>query len=577
MADAITIKALQDASLDAKSLEEVVNGNDTKQVTTRLGENYPSVKKAIKTLFENGGLPATPFETKALMTASTLVDGDYAMVTGEYINNGLYQKEAGSWVKSLYDPVSQSLRNTADVKESFIGEKSDLKSLFLFEDNAGSVVASIGLDGNIVTPSANLNKIQSNVDFLNLFRGTLDELGDKVGFEPLSDNLFDFEDSVGTVAAAITQQGNIKINNGETALARSSIYSGEKAVGLYAREFAQQEYLNLNLQRLLASNTSTLSPFAGSYKQQFTIKNTADFLALKIVQGAQIKIDTPYHPKNSGTISDQVVHPYICKFNKTVAGYKHIMLITPFHQTQDYYENPCVYGSNDLRIFDMLREFKQPLADVQLTDYYNYNSDPCCVFDHATGEFCVINRNTQVIDGANISTLSAIRTRDFINWSAPQLMQLPATDMLSPSIIYDASINKWVMFGRSSSNSFGICTADSLTGQWSSIRSVTAPFKTWHLEVRYCGSHYIGIFGDHDSASGGALYIGISTDSVNWQFSNSIFTGTHLPAYKPSITHEFVDDNHIKFKIVWTSSDMDSSLANKWRLFTAETNIIEVI
>lgn len=106
MADEITLKALQDASLDAKSLEEVVNGNETKQVTTRLGESYPSVKKAIKTLFENGGLPAEPFKTKSLMTASALVDGDYAQVTDDTVNNGLYVKTAGAWVKSDYDPVA---------------------------------------------------------------------------------------------------------------------------------------------------------------------------------------------------------------------------------------------------------------------------------------------------------------------------------------------------------------------------------------------------------------------------------------------------------------------------------------
>lgn len=104
MANEITLKALQDASLDAKSLEEVVNGNEVKQVTTRKGETYPSVKKAIKTLFENGGLPATPFATKALMTASALVDGDYALVADDTDdNNGLYIKTAGVWVKSAYD------------------------------------------------------------------------------------------------------------------------------------------------------------------------------------------------------------------------------------------------------------------------------------------------------------------------------------------------------------------------------------------------------------------------------------------------------------------------------------------
>lgn len=108
MADAITIKALQDASLDAKSLEEVVNGDDTTTVTTRLNRTYPTLAKAIKEMFERGGLPATPFATKAEMEASELVDGDYAQVTDDTVNNGLYVKTAGAWVKSAYDPTHTS-------------------------------------------------------------------------------------------------------------------------------------------------------------------------------------------------------------------------------------------------------------------------------------------------------------------------------------------------------------------------------------------------------------------------------------------------------------------------------------
>lgn len=140
MADAITIKALQDASLDAKSLEEVVNGNDTKQVTTRLGENYPSVKKAIKTLFENGGLPAAPFKTKALMTASALADGKYAMVTDETANNGLYVKTSGAWVKSSYDPLAQIAQNTMTNQS--------------FNESAYTIVGFIDRRSGVLNPDA---------------------------------------------------------------------------------------------------------------------------------------------------------------------------------------------------------------------------------------------------------------------------------------------------------------------------------------------------------------------------------------------------------------------------------------
>lgn len=118
MAEPISIQQLKDASLDVKSLEEVVNGDENVVVTTRLGETYPSVKGSIKRVFETGGLPATPFATKALMTASALTDGEYAQVTDDTVNNGLYVKTAGAWFKSDYDPVLQSKEYTDDITSS---------------------------------------------------------------------------------------------------------------------------------------------------------------------------------------------------------------------------------------------------------------------------------------------------------------------------------------------------------------------------------------------------------------------------------------------------------------------------
>ena len=112
MAEPITMQQLTDASIDTDSFEVLVNGDENTDVNTRLGETYPSAKKAINTLFTNGGLPAQPFKTKALMTASSLVDGKYAQVTDETANNGLYLKTNGAWVKSSYDPLTQSIAYT---------------------------------------------------------------------------------------------------------------------------------------------------------------------------------------------------------------------------------------------------------------------------------------------------------------------------------------------------------------------------------------------------------------------------------------------------------------------------------
>lgn len=134
MAEPITIQKLIDASLDADSLEVLVNGDENTDVTARLGETYPSVKKAIKTLFENGGLPATPFKTKALMTASALVDGDYAMVTDGGDDNGLYVKTAGAWVKSDYDPLTLA-KADATTKMELAKEQAVDEAVSISNDN----------------------------------------------------------------------------------------------------------------------------------------------------------------------------------------------------------------------------------------------------------------------------------------------------------------------------------------------------------------------------------------------------------------------------------------------------------
>lgn len=118
---------LANGHLDVKALGEAANGDENTIVTTRTGNTYPSAERAINIMFKNGGLPATPFATKALMTASALVDGDYAQVTDDTVNNGLYIKTAGAWVKSGYDPVNQA--------KSYTKNKSDIRIFGIVPSN----------------------------------------------------------------------------------------------------------------------------------------------------------------------------------------------------------------------------------------------------------------------------------------------------------------------------------------------------------------------------------------------------------------------------------------------------------
>ena len=115
MADILTMQDLANGHLDVKALGEAANGDENTIVTTRTGNTYPSAERAINIMFQNGGLPAKPFATKAAMTDSTLPDGSYAIVTDDVLNNGLYLKKLGAWVLSAYNQKSQVNVLSSDV------------------------------------------------------------------------------------------------------------------------------------------------------------------------------------------------------------------------------------------------------------------------------------------------------------------------------------------------------------------------------------------------------------------------------------------------------------------------------
>lgn len=198
MADAITIKALQDASLDAKSLEDVVNGDEAKQVTTRLGETYPSVKKAIKMLFENGGI-AGRFKTLVDLQASSLVDGAYALVSDDAGDkNGIYIKDDGIWVKSEYD-VLTSLKNYKNALIS--SEKSSGNLLDLFDSN-GTPYGYIRNDAHL-----------GLVGLRDTLQNMLNPIDDS--YKPVSDgvNIIELTDKDGVPLLALSRSGELTVNS----------------------------------------------------------------------------------------------------------------------------------------------------------------------------------------------------------------------------------------------------------------------------------------------------------------------------------------------------------------------------
>lgn len=162
MSELLTLQDLANGHLDIKALGEAANGDENTIVTTRTGNTYPSAERAINIMFQNGGLPAEPFATKAEMQTdgASLADGQLAMVYNETDNNGLYVKTAGAWVKSGYDPLTQAKAYADGRLVNYNEVKISTKNLFNPEDvitgstydNIGGVYHSGGLRRTIKYP-----------------------------------------------------------------------------------------------------------------------------------------------------------------------------------------------------------------------------------------------------------------------------------------------------------------------------------------------------------------------------------------------------------------------------------------
>lgn len=171
MTELLTIQDLADGHLDIKSLGEAANGDENTTVVTRLGETYPSAKKAIKTMFENGGLPATPFKTKALMTASSLANGSYAVVTNDLANTGVYLKEAGGFTKMNYGaPYSEAIKTKRFILDALDDAGLPLYDNVSYTTTNGKVVnRDFGTSGGLQLGSVGGKVIRANVKEIDGF------------------------------------------------------------------------------------------------------------------------------------------------------------------------------------------------------------------------------------------------------------------------------------------------------------------------------------------------------------------------------------------------------------------------
>lgn len=212
MPELLTMQDLANGHLDVKALGEAANGDENKQVITRTGETYPSAKKAIKQMFENGGLPATPFATKALMTASALVDGQYAMVTDDTVNNGLYVKTAGAWVKSAYDPLTVAKADATVKADAALAAAKTYSNKTSEHIGSNLLDSNQDIDGNIYAyTEKDGNKHLSGLD--GSIQDNFASVNARVSYNPSGSDAAQVLDKNGELMLGLTADSTLLVND----------------------------------------------------------------------------------------------------------------------------------------------------------------------------------------------------------------------------------------------------------------------------------------------------------------------------------------------------------------------------
>lgn len=145
MAEPITLDQLKNASLDAKTLEEVVNGDENSDVISRLGASYPTLAGAVKKLRDIQIDNIGNYEKFSDLPPSAN-NGDVAFVINDTTaSNGLYRYNGQSWTKTSYANAFADAYSKMHWMSPAILHNDDLHigNRILLADNDGNTIVNI--------------------------------------------------------------------------------------------------------------------------------------------------------------------------------------------------------------------------------------------------------------------------------------------------------------------------------------------------------------------------------------------------------------------------------------------------
>ncbi|MDC5466619.1 hypothetical protein NRA61_13715 [Acinetobacter baumannii] len=597
MADEIiTRQQLVDASTDADSLGLFISGPDNEDVLTRLGQQYPTLAKAVRIIQETGADAVADLENTGgyisapTFTALQAITPTYNHQVGRDDSTGNeYRWNPAATPIPQWEPTGRNYLNDAKVYVDKSIKKGPAKPFFAVASANDAHVFWVDSNCEIWTfgSSFSINQLISQLqdktkplqkkDSRSIFNFT-DQNSDsffRIGQEGYL-YLFDQTLSVQAQFKAITDQLNASQKN----------YSLKSNSIIKKRDLYNSEYL----ERL--ANVRATSPYVCPVprwmsKQRFTLgQNWVN--SIKLTVPSDRVVVPGYDPSWKEDIG--VVHPQIVEFEQKMAGYKYWLGLNPYTNTNEDIELPFIYGSNDpeLKNWELISGFPTPFD----RDPPNINgvtsgfcSDSGFVYDVKRGDLIFFWRRTlryngQTTEDQITNEIVAKSTCDGKNWSDHIWLRdayfvnngTELDQMLSPNIVYNTADDLYYMYSISNGKLYYRTTEDIRSRQWSAkVEAVLNGFPVgtaiWHFDMRFVGNKLVAMI--HVDSSD-AYYFAVSEDMLNFTSSQATVVTNEAPnLYKPSFL-PILGETTFKLRCIFTT---DQASTPRWQLKVADTTI----
>lgn len=257
---------------------------------------------------------------------------------------------------------------------------------------------------------------------------------------------------------------------------------------------------------------------------------------------------------------DMFLHPNVLYFSSGLFGYKYWMAITPFPTNAplypDYYENPCIYASNNG--LDWVQPSINPIDTLE--DQYisteGYMSDPVLCIKDGVLE-CWYRRHTEApsINPNYNCELLRKTTTDGVTWSTREVM-IPdmnyhnTFEFTAPKIYWDG--NKYICY-YTNLNTSNLSRAESVDGKtWTNFVNCTGLNTNIHTDILIHEGLFYAIL--HNITGGTQrLLIYTSTDGLAFSNRKEILTQDDLTFYRYGFYKSTLVHNGKDFLVYFTA------------------------